>query len=255
MAPLSRGKVRVPYGSNGLAGPEGKDAMSETITVEVNPREETGKNANRRLRRSGRVPGVVYGLHKRPFLVSVSPKRLGEILHLESGRNTIFSLSLVGEDATRSAMIKDLQRDPVSEEVVHVDFIRLDLERKLTVRVPVHLAGTPTGVKNEGGVLDFIHREVVVECLPKNIPEHVDVDVSGLQINQNVAVSDIPVEDGVRIVDEPETVIAVVVPPRAEAVVVEEEAAPTEEDAEPEVIKKGKEAEAGAPETSENSGD
>ena len=235
--------------------------MSETITVEVKPREETGKNANRRLRRDGEVPGVVYGLGKPPFLVSVSPKRLGEILHLESGRNTIFSLSLVGEDQTRSAMIKDLQRDPVSELVVHVDFIRLDLEKMLTVRIPVHLVGVPSGVKNEGGVVDFILRDVVVECLPKDIPEHVDVDVSELHINQNVAVSDIPVETGVRIIDEPESVIAVVVPPRAEAEAVavegegEAEGEPTDDEGEPEVIKKGKETEEGASEGSSKSGD
>lgn len=259
MAPLNRDKATVPHGSNGLTRPKGIDAMSETITVEVKPREETGKNANRRLRRDGEVPGVVYGLDKPPFLVSVSPKRLGEILHLESGRNTIFSLSLVGEDQTRSAMIKDLQRDPVTELFVHVDFVRLDLEKMLTVRVPVHLVGIPDGVKNEGGVVDHILREVVVECLPKDIPEHVDVDVSELHINQNVAVSDIPVESGVRIIDEPESVIAVVVPPRAEteAVAVEGEAEeePTDDEGEPEVIKKGKDAEEGESESSSKSGD
>jgi large subunit ribosomal protein L25 len=259
VAPLNRDKARIPHGSNGLTRPKGIDVMSETITVEVKPREETGKNANRRLRRDGEVPGVVYGLDKPPFLVSVSPKRLGEILHLESGRNTIFSLSLVGEDQTRSAMIKDLQRDPITELFVHVDFVRLDLEKMLTVRVPVHLVGVPDGVKNEGGVVDHILREVVVECLPKNIPEHVDVDVSALHINQNVAVSDIPVEAGVRIVDEPESVIAVVVPPRAEveavAVEGEVEEGPTDEEAEPEVIKKGKEGEEGASESSSKSGD
>jgi len=230
--------------------------MREKITLEVEPREETGKNANRRLRGSGQVPGVVYGLDKNPFLVSVSPKRLGEILHLESGRNTIFTLSLVGQDQTRAAMIKELQRDPVTEDLLHVDFIRLDLQKTITVSIPVRLEGTPEGVKNEGGVVDFIHREIEVECLPKDIPEHVDVDVSGLHINQNVSVADLPVTEGVRILDEPSTVIAVVVPPRTEAVAVEEEEAePTEEGAEPEVIKKGKEAEEGAPEASEKSGD
>jgi large subunit ribosomal protein L25 len=200
---------------------------------------------------------VVYGLNKPPFLVSVSPARLREILTLESGRNTIFTLSLVGQDKTRAAMIKELQRDPVTEDVLHVDFIRLDLERKLTVRVPVRLVSVPTGVKNEGGVLDFIHREVEVECLPKDIPEQVEVDVSELHVNQNAAVSDIPVSEGVRIIDEPSTVIAVVVPPRTEAVAVEEEAAPTEEaeEAEPEVIKKGKESEEGEAEASAKSGE
>jgi large subunit ribosomal protein L25 len=231
--------------------------MSEQIMVEVEPRQEKGKNANRRLRRSERVPGVVYGLDKPPFLVSVSPRRLREILTLESGRNTIFTLKLVGEDKTRAAMIKELQRDPVSEDVLHVDFIRLDLDRRLTVSVPVRLVEVPTGVKNEGGVLDFILREVEVECLPKNIPEQVEVDVSELHVNQNVAVSDIPVSEGVRILDDPASVIAVVVPPRTEAVAAEEEAEPTEEaeEAEPEVIKKGKEAEEGETGASEKSGE
>ena len=175
-------------------------------------------------------------------------RKLGEILHLESGRNTIFSLSLEGQDQTRAAMIKDLQRDPVTDDPIHVDFIRLDLTKKIMVAVPVRLVEIAVGVKNDGGVMDFIHREVQVECLPKDIPEHLEVDVSGLHINQHVSVSDLAVSEGIRILDEPGSVIAVVVPPKAEEEEVTEEVeeAPAEEDAEPEVIKKGKEVDEGA---------
>jgi len=217
--------------------------MSQTLVVEVEAREAVGKNANRRLRQQEKIPGVVYGLDTAPFLVAVSPRRLGEILHLETGRNTIFSLALSGKDETRAAMIKDLQRDPVTEKLVHVDFIRLDLSKKITVRIPIRLLEVPTGVKNEGGVLDFMHREVEVECLPKDIPEHLDINVSELHLNQHVSVSDIPVGEGVRILDDPATVIAVVAVLKAEEVPAEEEAAAAAtEAAEPEVIKKGKEA-------------
>jgi len=217
--------------------------MSQTLVVEVEAREAVGKNANRRLRQQEKIPGVVYGLGIAPFLVAVSPRRLGEILHLDTGRNTIFSLALAGKDETRAAMIKDLQRDPVTEQLVHVDFIRLDLSKKITVRIPIRLLEIPTGVKNEGGVLDFMHREVEVECLPKDIPEHLDINVSELHLNQHVSVSDIPVGEGVRILDDPATVIAVVAVLKAEEVPAEEEAAAAAtEAAEPEVIKKGKEA-------------
>jgi large subunit ribosomal protein L25 len=217
--------------------------MSQTLVVEVEPRDTVGKNSNRRLRRQAKIPGVVYGLGLSPFLVAVNPRRLGEILHLDTGRNTIFSLALSGKDDTRSAMIKDLQRDPVTDELVHVDFIRLDLSKKITVKVPIRLLEIPIGVKNEEGVLDFMHREVEVECLPKDIPEHLDIVVAELHINQHVSVSDIPVGEGVRILDAPGTVIAVVAAPKAEEVPAEEEvAAAAAETAEPEVIKKGKEA-------------
>jgi large subunit ribosomal protein L25 len=221
--------------------------MSETLVVEVESREQTGKNANRRLRRQHRIPAVVYGLDQPAFLVSVNPRKLSEILHLESGRNTIFSLSLVGEDQTRAAMIKDLQRDPVSDDPIHVDFIRLDLSKKIIVRIPVRLVEVAVGVKNDGGVMDFIQRDVEVECLPGDIPEHLDVDVSGLHINQHVSVSDLVVVAGVEVLNDADSVVAVVVPPKAEEEVVEEVAEePVEEGAEPEVIKKGKETDEGA---------
>jgi large subunit ribosomal protein L25 len=217
------------------------------IVVEAEPRTETGKNACRRLRAQGKVPCNVYGLNQDPMMVAVSPKRIEEVLRLESGHNTIITLSLAGDgQSTRAAMIRELQRDPVTENMVHLDFVRVDLTRAVHVSVPVRLLGQPEGVKNEGGLLDFVHRQVQVECLPGNIPEHLDVDVSALHLNQHVSVSDLHAGEGVRILDAPESIVAVVVPPKAE-----ETAAATPEEAEaaskePELIKKGKETEPGA---------
>jgi len=217
--------------------------MSENSVIEVNSRSETGKNVSRRLRKTGLIPGVIYGLDRPAFKLSVSPKKVDEILRLESGRNTILTLSLVGQDESRAVMIKELQRDPVTGDVVHVDFIRLDLEQKVTVKVPIHLTGTATGVKNEAGIMDFIHRTVEVECLPVDIPENLELDVTELHVNQHVSVSDIRLDDKIRILEDPAMVLAVVVPPKAEAVAVEEEAEVEETvEEEPQVIKKGKEA-------------
>jgi large subunit ribosomal protein L25 len=192
------------------------------------------------------VPAVVYGLDRPSFLVAVDERRVGELLRLGSGRNTILTLKLAGQDRSRAAMIKDLQRDPVTESVVHIDFVRIDLDRPVQVTVPVNLVGTAEGVKNEGGIMDFIHRDIRVECLPSDIPEHLDVDVEALHVGQHVSAGDLQVGDRVTVLDDPNTIIAVVMAKRAEEVVAEAEAeaeAPAAEEAEPEVIKKGKEAE------------
>ena len=223
--------------------------MAEKILVEVEPRSDVGKGACRRMRAAGKVPAVVYGLDRPPFVIAVSPRRIDEVLKLDTGKNTIFTLSLAGEAGKkRAAMIREIQRDPVTEKMVHVDFVRVDLEKAIVVNVPIRLIGIPDGVKNEGGILEFIHRQVQAECLPTEIPEHFDVDVSGLHINQHVSLGDPAAgdEEKVKVLDDPETIVAVVAPPRVEAVAVEEEeveAAPEEAAEEPEVIKKGKEAE------------
>jgi len=213
--------------------------MAENIVVEVEERTDLGKNAAGRLRRAGKVPGIVYGLDRPPFAVVVSPRRLGEVLRLETGKNTILNLSLVGQDRTRAVMIREIQRDPVTELPIHVDFVRVDLEKAITVAVPIRLLGTPLGVKTEGGLLEFVTREIDVECLPGEIPEHVDVDVSELHINQNVHVSDVKVGERIKVLTSMDTIVALVAVPKEEAAPVVEEAAaaPTE----PEVIKKGKE--------------
>jgi large subunit ribosomal protein L25 len=217
----------------------------ERINVEVTARTETGKNACRRIRAAGKVPANVYGLGLAPFSVSVDPRRVEDVLKMGSGRNTIFRLALAGGTETRDVMLREMQRDPVSGKLVHVDFARVDLEKPVTVDVPVLLEGIAEGVKNEGGIMDFVQRSIQVSCLPLAIPESLAIDVSGLHLNQHVAVSDLRVDEGVTILDDPSSIIAVVVASRAE---IAEEAAveePEEEEGaeEPAVISKGKEAE------------
>ena len=213
--------------------------MIKNIVVEAAERSDLGKNANRRLRRVGGVPGVVYGLDRPPFTVGVGARKIEEVLGLETGRNTIFTLSLTGQDRSRAVMIKALQRDPVTERLVHVDFVRVDLAKAVRVNVPIRLIGTAEGVKTDGGLLEFIHREVAVECLPSDIPEHLDLDVTALRLNQHFSVKDLPARERVTILDDPESIVCVVAIPKEEAAPVVEEAAATA--AEPELIKKGKE--------------
>lgn len=222
--------------------------MSKEIVVEVSERTDLGKGASGRMRRSGMVPGIVYGLNVPPFPVLAESRRIEQVLGLETGKNTIFNLALSGKSESRAVMIRDLQRDPVSDRLVHVDFIRVDLSKTVRVKVPVRLVGVPEGVKTEGGILEFVMRQVEVECLPTRIPEHLDVDVSGLHMNQHLSVSDLPRNEGVDILEDTDAILCVVSPPRMEeAPVAAAEEAPAA--AEPEVIKKGKEASAEEGET------
>jgi len=214
--------------------------MNKNIVVEALERSELGKNASRRLRAGGGVPGVVYGLDRPPFTVGVGARKIEEVLGVETGRNTIFTLALTGQDRSRAVMIKALQRDPVTERLVHVDFVRVDLARTVRVNVPVRLVGIAEGVKSDGGLLEFMHREVEVECLPSDIPERLDLDVTALRLNQHLSVKDLPVTERVTVLDDPEAVVCVVAVPKEEAAPVVEEVAATA--AEPEVIKKGKES-------------
>jgi large subunit ribosomal protein L25 len=213
--------------------------MNKNIVVEVAERSDLGKNASRRLRKSGGVPGVVYGLARPPFSVGVGARKIEEVLGLETGRNTIFTLALAGQDRSRAVMIKALQRDPVTERLVHVDFVRVDLAKAVRVNVPIRILGIAEGVKSDGGLLEFVLRQVEVQCLPSDIPEHLDLDVTALRLNQHLSVKDLPTRERVTIVDDPEAIVCVVAVPKEEAAPVVEEAAATT--AEPEVIKKGKE--------------
>jgi len=199
----------------------------ERVVVTVETRDEFGKNACRRLRAAGKIPATVYGMNMPSFSVAVDPRGVEEVIRMSSGRNTIFTLSLAGGEQSRAVMLREMQRDPVSESLVHVDFVRVDPDKRIQVRVPVRLVGTPEGVKNEAGLMDFVHREVEVACLPAAIPEHLDVDVSHLHLNQHVSIKELHVEEGVEIVDDPETILAVVAAPRVEVV-----EAPAEEEAE-----------------------
>ena len=213
--------------------------MNKDIVVEAQERSDLGKNASRRLRKGGGVPGVVYGLDRPPFPVGIGARKIEEVLNLETGRNTIFTMALAGQDRSRAVMIKALQRDPVTERLVHVDFVRVDLAKAVRVNVPLRLLGIAEGVKTEGGILEFVLRQVEVQCLPADIPEHIDLDVAALHLNQHLSVKDLPVRERVTILDDPEAIVCVVAVPKEEAAPVVEEAAVAA--AEPEVIKKGKE--------------
>jgi large subunit ribosomal protein L25 len=210
------------------------------IVVSAKNRTETGKNVNRRLRVAGLIPGVLYGSAKKPVPVSVSPKEIGTILKSKTGENTLFDLELDG--SRRTVILKEFQLEPIKGSLLHADFYEVALDKVLQVNVHVELVGVPVGVKVQGGIVDWVTRELEIESLPRDIPEKITVDISNLEIGKHVRVADIQVPDKVKILTEPEIVIAHVVAPRAEEVAVAAEAAPTAEGAaaEPEVIKKGK---------------
>jgi large subunit ribosomal protein L25 len=212
--------------------------------VEAQARIPGGKNANRRLRKSGKIPAVLYGPGKPPVVVSVNPIEVSRILHSESGRNTIFSLSVDGSEQN-NAMVKDYQLDPVQGKLIHADFLEIAMDRLLELTVNVEVVGEAEGVKLDGGIMDIVTRSIEVECLPSDIPESIKVDVSHLKINDYIRVKNIQIDPKVKILTEPEVVVVTIVPPIKEEVPVE--AAP-EAAAEPEVIKKGKVAEEGAAE-------
>ncbi len=211
------------------------------IVVAALSRTETGKNVNRRLRVSGLIPGVLYGSKKQATPVAVSPKEIVTILRSASGANTLFDLDLAGK--RRRVILKEFQLEPVKHQLLHADFYEVALDQALQVKVHIEIHGTPIGVKTQGGVLDFVTRELEVECLPMDIPEKLSVDVSELEIGKHVRVSDIKVSDKVKVLTEPDIVVVHVVAPRAEEEVAPAaEAVAVEGAAEPEVIKKGKPA-------------
>lgn len=191
--------------------------MISKSVVEVLGREERGKNEARRLRAGGKIPGIVYGMAKDSFAVSVEPRNIEMILRSETGRNTIFNLSLGSGDKNqkRAVMLKDLQRDPVTERLVHVDFVRVDLEQKVTVDVPIRLIGEPDGVRNESGILEFITRSVQVECLPNDIPDALDLDVTELHVGENASVSDLTLGEELTLLIPEDTIVMTVAHQRA----------------------------------------
>lgn len=219
------------------------------LVVAVKTRAQLGKNTSRRLRREGLIPGIVYGTRTEPVPVIVDTKRILQIIHSESGANTIFQLDLPGGDARRHVMIKEYQVDPVQGRLMHADFVRIQMDEVIEVEVPVQVTGEAAGVKLDGGILEHVTRAVRVSCLPGNIPEHITIDVTPLKIGDALRVSDLPRSDTYRVLSEPDQTLVVVSPPA------KEEAAPAAEAAvapptEPEVIKKGKavaEAEEAAP--------
>ena len=225
------------------------------LVVEVKSRGDLGKNASRRLRSEGQIPAIVYGARKEPVPIVVDPKKILEILRSESGVNTIFQLSLAEKEARRHVMIKEYQVDPVKGNLIHADFVRIQMDEVIEVDVPLQVTGEAAGVKLDGGILEHVTRQVRVSCLPGDIPEHITIEVTPLKIGDALRVSDLPKSDRYRILTETDQTLVVVSPPaKEETAVPVVEAAPAAP-AEPEVIKKGKavEEEAGEAEDAEAS--
>ncbi len=215
-------------------------------TLQAEKRDGRGKNEARRLRASGRIPAVVYGADKgKAVEIAVDPKVLLRILHSESGVNTLIGLQLDGSDSR--VLVKEYQLDPVAHRLLHADFYQVAMDKMLTVTVPVLLKGEAKGVKQQGGVVDFVHREIEIEVLPGDIPENITVDVTELMLGQGVRVRDVMGSDDAgtavkwKATSDPDMMLVHVVAPRAEEApaVVDAAAAPVA-GAEPEVIKKGK---------------
>jgi large subunit ribosomal protein L25 len=214
--------------------------MAQTqIIVEGAPRSDRGKNEARRLRQTGKVPAVLYGGKDDSVTLAVNAKQIGAILRSETGHNTLFQVELAGKH--EPAILKDWQVDPLSGRLLHVDLLRVAMDVRMRVKVPVHTFGEPAGVKQQGGVYEVVTREVEIECLPAEIPSEFKVDVSGLMLGKQLRAGDLPISAKIKLITEPERVLAHVVALKVEEekpaeVVAAEAVAP----AEPEVIKKGK---------------
>jgi large subunit ribosomal protein L25 len=209
------------------------------VTLEVSRREKSGKEIAKKLRAAGKVPAVVYGGHKEPVAIEVDRKAVSELVQKsEHGVRSIFLLKMSGTDQQRHAMIKDIQIDPISRRMTHIDFVRVVMDEVVRLTVPVHITGTAIGVK-EGGILDWQVRDLHVECLPNAIPDKIDIDVTALGSHDYYRVSDLKLPEGVKVLEDPERVVVGVTHLRAEVVEPVAEAA-VAATAEPEVIKKGK---------------
>lgn len=210
------------------------------LKIKANKREIFGKNASRRLRREGMIPAVIYGAREVTVSLNLKKQDVFKILRAEAGENTIFQISFDSE--MRDAMIKELQRDPVTDEILHADFIQITMDKTIRISVPVITVGEAVGVKTEGGFIDLMSREVELECLPKDIPENIEVDISDLHLHQSFKVEDIAPVEGVEIISAPDTILVLVeAPSKEEEIEVEEEEEEIiAEEEEPEVIKREK---------------
>lgn len=218
--------------------------MRKDITIAVEVRTSRGKNEARRMRAAGKIPAVVYGAFQDAVSIAISPKEISKITRSSSGLNTIFNIAVEGGETT-PVMVVDQQVDPIRGRLLHADLKRIDLTKRITVTVPVHTEGEPYGVKVQGGLLEIITRDIEIECLPDDIPESFTVSVADLQIGQSKRASDVGVSGSMKLVSDPQSVIAHIVSLRAEEVVAPVEGAAA---AEPEVAKaKGKKEEEAAP--------
>src|SRR6185437_5143109 len=207
-----------------------------TEAVVATPRTgKFNKNAARRVRVDGKIPAVVYGAGQDAVAVTVDPRVITKILHSDSGHNTIFDLNVEGA-AIAKAMIVDWQHEPIKGKLLHIDLKRIAMDKMMRVSVPIQLIGTATGVKNQGGILEHVLREVEIECLPGDIPSHLDVDVSGLELHGAIHVSDLPHSGSIKFLGDENATVAHVTAVKEEAAAEPVVAAATE----PEVAKKGK---------------
>jgi len=213
-------------------------------TIEAEAREDFGKNASRRLRHAGRIPGVVYGGGGQAIPLTVDPKQVGQILDSDTGHNTVFTLEIKGRAPAR-VLVCDWQVEPVKGGLLHVDMLRISADTRLKLKVPIQLKGDPYGVKTEGGVLEVILREVELECLPDDIPENITVDISEYRIGRSLRAGDLPLAERVKLLTDPTRMVMHVIAPRTEEAATTAEAVEGAETAEPEVIRKGKAEEEG----------
>jgi large subunit ribosomal protein L25 len=222
-------------------------ANTESLTIQAEPRQAENKNAARRVRAQGRVPAILYGAKKETISISVDPKQISRVLTSESGHNTVFDLKVGSEQS--KAMIVDWQYEPIKGALLHIDLKRIAMDQTLRVKVPIHLNGEPEGVKTQGGILDQVTREVEIECLPTDIPNAIEADVTDLVFGKVLRVSDLPHAGKWKFITDENAVVAHITAVKEEVAPtpVEGEAAAAAVPAEPEVIKKGKqETEEGA---------
>ena len=221
--------------------------MRKDITVAAEVRASRGKNEARRTRRAGQIPAILYGAYQEPVALAVDPREILHIVHSSTGYNTIFNLAVKGGETT-PVMVVDHQNDPIKNTLLHADLKRIDLTRRIRVAIPVIFTGEPKGVKQQGGHFEIVNREVEIECLPDEIPEHFSMDMTEVLIGQSKRASDIPLSGSMKLTSVPDELMAHVVALRGEAetAAAPEAAAAAPAAAEPEVIKKGKKEEEGA---------
>ncbi len=210
--------------------------MSFKIKGEI--RNVFGKNASRRIRQEGMIPVILYDADTVSIPLTLNKKDVFAILKAETGENTIFKISFNSE--TRNTMIKELQRDPVTDEILHADLIQIVMDNIISVSVPIVLVGEAVGVKAEGGFVDFVTREVEIECLPKDIPEQLEIDISSLHLHQSLKIEDLSSPGEITLVSDPNTVVVLIHAPTKEEFEVEEIEEEIVAEEEPEVIKKEK---------------
>ncbi|MFO7928549.1 MAG: 50S ribosomal protein L25 [Candidatus Humimicrobiaceae bacterium] len=213
------------------------------LTVDKRGKEELKNNASRRLRRANFIPAVLYGLKKDPVSIKVGAKKFKEILRSKGTLNLIFDISIDNSKKTESVILKDMQRDPISRDFLHLDFLRIEMEKEVETSVPIEIINDDIaiGVKEEGGVIQHSLRELHVSCLPRDIPDSISYDIQELKIGDSIRVGDIEVEDNIKVLNDPNEVVVSVIHPSQ---LIEEEEEVEEVEEEPEIIGREKEEEA-----------